>query len=206
MFWTHESTPGLVNDRQCGPNVTTCMIKMCANVNDIPHAVVGQSRITQLCGKWASHGHHNVEKATLWHEKKSEALPTWPTFANEHFATEKVTMSTMASQITSIMIFYSTVYSGADQRKHQSSEALAFVRGIHQWPVNSAHKGPVARTMFPPHISWRHDVIEVCPVDNRVQLAIGQYQLRQWLGTEQATNQYLYQCWLCFITPYGHTA
>ena len=60
-----------------------------------------------------------------------------------------VIMSTMSSQITSLAIFYSTVYSGADQRKHQSSESLAFVWGIHRWPVNSPHKGPVSRKMFP---------------------------------------------------------
>ena len=42
-----------------------------------------------------------------------------------------VRMSTMASQITSLTIAYSTVYSGIDQRKHQSSTSLAFVRGIH---------------------------------------------------------------------------
>ena len=41
------------------------------------------------------------------------------------------------------------VYSGADQRKHQSSASLAFVRGIHRWPVNSSHKCPVTRKMFP---------------------------------------------------------
>ena len=41
-----------------------------------------------------------------------------------------------------------TVYSGADKRKHQSSAPLAFVRGIHRWPVNSPHKGPVTRKMF----------------------------------------------------------
>ena len=44
---------------------------------------------------------------------------------------------------------YSTVYSGADQRKLQSSASLAFVRGIHRWPVNSPHKRPVTRKMFP---------------------------------------------------------
>ena len=44
---------------------------------------------------------------------------------------------------------YSTVYSDADQRKHQSSESLAFVRGIHWWSLNSRHKGPVTRKMFP---------------------------------------------------------
>ena len=58
-------------------------------------------------------------------------------------------MSKMASQITSLTIVYSTVDSGADQRKHQSSSSLAFVQGIHQWPVNSRHKGPVMSKMFP---------------------------------------------------------
>ena len=60
-----------------------------------------------------------------------------------------VIMSAMASQITSLAIIYSTVYSGADQRKHQSSASLAFVRGIYRWPVNSPHKEPVMRKMFP---------------------------------------------------------
>ena len=60
-----------------------------------------------------------------------------------------VIMSTIASQITSLTIIYSSVKSGADERKHQSSASLAFVRGIHRWPVNSPHKGPVSRKMFP---------------------------------------------------------
>ena len=60
-----------------------------------------------------------------------------------------VIMSAMASQITKLTIVYSTVYTGADQRKHQSSVSLAFVRGIHRWQVNSPHKGPVTRKMFP---------------------------------------------------------
>ena len=57
-------------------------------------------------------------------------------------------MGTMASQITGITIVYSIVYSDADQRKHQSSASLAFVRGIHRGPVNSPHKGPITRKMF----------------------------------------------------------
>ena len=59
-----------------------------------------------------------------------------------------IIMTAMASQITSLMIVYSTVYSGADQRKHQSSVSLAFVRGIHRWPVNPLLIGPVTRKMF----------------------------------------------------------
>ena len=58
-------------------------------------------------------------------------------------------MGGMASQITSLTIVYSTVYSGADQIKHQSPASLAFVRGIHRGPVNSPHKWPVTRKLFP---------------------------------------------------------
>ena len=43
-----------------------------------------------------------------------------------------VIMGAMASQIKSLAIVYSTVYSGADQRKHQSPASLAFVWGIHR--------------------------------------------------------------------------
>ena len=67
-----------------------------------------------------------------------------------------VTMRAMASQVTSLTIVYSNVYSGTDQRKHQSSTSLAFVRGIHRWPVNSPHKGPV--TCKNVSIRWRHHV------------------------------------------------
>ena len=57
-------------------------------------------------------------------------------------------MDTTASKITRMTIVYSTVYSGADERK-QSFASLAFVRGIHRGPVNSPHKWPVTRKMFP---------------------------------------------------------
>ena len=60
-----------------------------------------------------------------------------------------VIMGAIASQITSLMIVYSTIYSDVDQRKHQSFALLAFVRGIHRGPVNSPHKWPVTRKMFP---------------------------------------------------------
>ena len=60
-----------------------------------------------------------------------------------------VIMGAMVSQIPGVSIVYSTVCSGASQRNHQSSASLVFVRGIHRWPVNSPHKGPVTRKMFP---------------------------------------------------------
>ena len=58
-------------------------------------------------------------------------------------------MGAIASQITSLTIVFSTVYSGADQSKHQSSASLAFVWRIHRGPVNSPHKWPVTRKLFP---------------------------------------------------------
>ena len=58
-------------------------------------------------------------------------------------------MGEMSSQITSLTIVYSNVYSGVDQSKHQSSASLAFVWGIHRGPVNSPHKWSVTRKMFP---------------------------------------------------------
>ena len=58
-------------------------------------------------------------------------------------------ISKVVSEITSLMIVYSTVYSGTDQRKHQSFTSLAFVRGINRWLVNSPYKEPVTWKMFP---------------------------------------------------------
>ena len=61
----------------------------------------------------------------------------------------EVIISAMASQITSLTRFYSTVYSVADQRKRQSSASLTCVRRFRRSPVNSPHKGPVTRKRFP---------------------------------------------------------
>ena len=59
----------------------------------------------------------------------------------EHYS--DLTMGEIASKITNFTIIYSTVYSDADQRKHQIFASLAFV------PVNSPHKRPVTRKIFP---------------------------------------------------------
>ena len=80
---------------------------------------------------------------TLWSESWVMKHP----IAFYHY--DDVIMSTIASQITSLTIVYSTIYSGADQSKHQSSASLAFVWGIHREPVNPPHKWPVTRKMFP---------------------------------------------------------
>ena len=57
-------------------------------------------------------------------------------------------MGSIASQITSLTIVYSSIYSGTDQRKHQSFASLAFVRGIHRSQVNSLHKWLVMQKMW----------------------------------------------------------
>ena len=106
--------------------------------------------------------------------------PLYPLESNfQHY--NDVIMDAMASQITSLVIVYSIVYSGADQIKHQSSASLAFVRGIHWWPVNSPHKWPVTRKMFP-----FDDVII-----NYTRL-VDQYQVEWWpsnVGCQAITGQ-----------------
>ena len=72
---------------------------------------------------------------------------------------DDVIMGAMASQITSLTIVHSTVYSDADQRKHQNSASLAFVRGIQRGLVNSLHKWPVTGKCF--HLmtsSWSSEI------------------------------------------------
>ena len=70
-------------------------------------------------------------------------------------------MGVIASQITSLTIVFSIVYLGTDQRKYQSSASLAFMEGIHRGPVNSRHKWPITRKMFP-----FDDVIMTIGADN----------------------------------------
>ena len=73
-------------------------------------------------------------------------------------------MSAMVSQIAGVSIICSTVCWGADQRKHQSSASLAFVRGIRRSPVDSPHKGTVTRKMFPfvDVIMWHWYFLYLC--------------------------------------------
>ena len=97
-----------------------------------------------------------------------------------------VIMGAMASQITSLTIVYSTVYSEADQRKYQSSAALAFVRGIHRGPANSPYKWPVTRKKF--------------PFDNVI---MPPYTIRQFLGINYATSHGLNLWFPRLLTLYG---
>ena len=70
-----------------------------------------------------------------------------------------VTMDAIASQITSLTIVYSIVYSDADRRKYQSSSSLAFVRGIHRGPGTGEFPAQMASYAENVSIWWRHNVL-----------------------------------------------
>ena len=125
----------------------TCLaINKCRYVFDVESTILRHDR-------WDSLARSRGKSTKLpWH------LPTMieiSTANNQWLAHHKqwhysdVIMGAIASQITNLAKVYSTVYSDADQRKHQSSASLAFVQVIHRGPVNSPHKWPVARKIFP---------------------------------------------------------
>ena len=100
---------------------------------------------TQILWIWKWHVLFEVIQTLEWfcyYIYRTELLNMWYHYGN-------VIMGAIASLITSLTIVYSTVYSDADQRKHQSSASLAFARGIHRVPVNYPHKWLVMRKMFP---------------------------------------------------------
>ena len=87
---------------------------------------------------------------SMWTDKLSICISSFPTnITDRKKQYDDVMMSAMASQITSLTIVYSIVYSSADQRKRQNSMSLAFVWGIHRGLVTSPHKGQVTWKMFP---------------------------------------------------------
>ena len=103
----------------------------------------------RLC-KQSSRRWFEMPSRSLWRHYKdmgSRGFKFFPEAPQEHYI--DAIMGAIASQITSLTIVYSTVYSDADQRKHQSSASLAFVRGIYRGPVSSPHKWSVTRKMFP---------------------------------------------------------
>ena len=99
-----------------------------------------------------------------------------------------VLIGAMASQMNRLTIVYSIFFPGADQRKHQCSTSLAFVRGIHRWSVNSPHKGLLTRKMFP-----FDDVIMVRSIKSHYQaVALGGFI-------------YLPQSWAIILTALDQT-
>ena len=110
--------------------------------NDLQHILLS-------CGTWTviTRGITTVTKKAKHSNKRIVCIFLGHIVSIWHYS--GVIMGAIASQITSLTIVYSTVYSDADQRKHQSSASLAFVWGIHWGPMNSPHKWPVTRKMFP---------------------------------------------------------
>ena len=96
--------------------------------------------------------HTNLSSLTC-NDNGQNAIQLWARIMLYHINTDDhyndVIMGAIAFQITSLAIVYLTVYSDADRGKPQSSAPLDFVRGIRRWPVNSPHKWPVTRKMFP---------------------------------------------------------
>ena len=95
-----------------------------------------------------------------------------------------VSMGAKASQITSLTIVYSTVYSGTDQRKHQSSTSLAL-----------GHKGPVTRKMIPfddvimQYVDRGQALVEISNASDETKLGHGyaiSYILHRLLGCKCA--------------------
>ena len=113
--------------------------KIKENSNTVRHLIMGQIITTQNLVAIKE-----VRHAGQW--QWQHRYVNWETFVLSH---GDVIMSSISSQITCLTIVYSTVYSDADLRKHQSSASLAFVWGIHRGPVNSPLKWPVTRKMFP---------------------------------------------------------
>ena len=93
--------------------------------------------------KWFYHS----DGETVLMEAQHPVAPVPSTAVSPHH--NDVIMGVIESQIISLTIVYSTVYSMADQRKHQSSALLTFVQGIYWWLVSSPRKRPVTRKIFP---------------------------------------------------------
>ena len=97
-------------------------------------------------------------------------------------------MTTMASQITSPAIVYSTVYSDADQRKHQSSASLAFVWGTHRDRWIPRTKGQLRGKCF-------HLMTSSCwyGLHNDYPKIIAASPRGQWVNSLRPSNTYMRQ-------------
>ena len=136
----------------------SCTMTLCLSDNFAQKSVILWSKLSSLYGMYRAN------------QQKSDTNIV-------HYS--DVIMGVMVSQITSLTIVYSNVYSGTDQRKLESSASLAFVWGIHWWPVNSPHKWPVTRKMFPfddiimyPVCPWESTNSAIC-VDRQGQQGAG---------------------------------
>ena len=120
-------------------------------------------------------------------------------------------MSMMASQITSVLVVYSTICSGARPKKTSKLCVTGFVRGIHRWPVNSPHKWPVTRKMLPidvvimlpndtkPSITWSSPYIDDLAQDCSNSSALAM-ELLQFCTYPSICHKKIPKIWLRFFT------
>ena len=114
------------------------MLLICLAQSDLCHIVFTPQQLPKSFSNQLYNKNININAKTM-------RMNEW-SYIHIHY--NDVIMGAIASQITSLTIVYSMVYSGPDQRKHESSVSLAFVREIHRGPVNSPHKWPVTRKKF----------------------------------------------------------
>ena len=126
---------------------------------------------------------------------------TW--FCEEKCCHGDVTMGVIASQITILAIIYSTVYSDADQRKHQSSSSLAFARGIHRGRWIPCTNGQLRGKCFHLMRSLCVDQMNNCKVLNTYAHSISYYtflkkeskMIRHWGRVMHICLSTLYHYW-----------
>ena len=111
----------------------------------------------------------DIQPTRLWKEFRE-----WKLLKNHN---NDVIMTTIASQITSLTVVYSTLYSDADQTKHQSSASLAFVRGIHRDRWIPRTKGQLRGKCF--HLMTSSCLVKFhCNLFSMVRLIMNKHWLR----------------------------
>ena len=134
-------TPGELQERLRVISIVVCRCPL--NPNHTGVGLIQANYVSTITADAMAPSHRQVISN---HDVKCGCsdLPTQPAL---HHYNDGI-MGATASEITSLAIVYSSVYSGADETKHQSSASLSFVWWIHRWPVNSPHKWPVTWKMF----------------------------------------------------------
>ena len=155
MIW-HHKLPLSAKYSQFQGMVTR--VEQCAKLEAIPSIMHGTPQFDPF---------HQFKIGQEWRveRRKISRLPrSLDHCSAPHYS--DIIIRAIASQITGVLIVYSTVCSGAEQRQHQSSASLICVRGIHRWlvsfpqsPLNSLHKSQWHGTCF--HMmtsSWKQEI------------------------------------------------
>ena len=143
-------------------------------------SILDKHRISRLRDRWSK------LSTVLWFNKHPQHC------CRNACHYDDVTMTTMASQITSLTVVYSIVYSDANQRKHQSSASLAFVWGIHRWipRTNGQLRGKCFHWMtssceIRPRIEMSHH--KSCNFDTLRDFAIRRFWVK-WVGFQETKH------------------